>query len=91
MGEKGGERILEVEEETSQEEDATTVTQISLVEDIIRTQVIQVVTVLINTKFNIIIVKNVVIMHMNAGRSNMTKENKSKTSQRTPTLHRAQC
>ena len=90
MVEAGGEIISEVEEETSQEEDATVVLHISLVEDIIITQVIQVVKGLINKKYNIIIVRNLVIMHMNAGRSNMTKESKARTSRRTLEICRVQ-
>ena len=69
MGEAGGEIISRAEEETSQEEDASVVLQMLLVEDRIRTQVSQVVTGLINQRFNFITVKNLVIMHMNAGRS----------------------
>ena len=76
MVEEGGEKILEVEEETSQEEDIAVVSRMSLVDDKIITQVIQVVAGLINKKFNVIIVRNLVIMHMNAGRSNITKEGK---------------
>ena len=66
MEEAGGEIILEVEEETSQEEDAATVPRISLVDDRIRTLISQVVRHLINKKFNVIIVRKFVIMHMNA-------------------------
>ena len=80
MEDAGGETIPEVEEETSQEEDAVTILQMSLVEDRIKTQVSQVVTGLINKKSNAIIVRNLVIMHMNAGRNNMTKEGKSQIS-----------
>ena len=74
MEEAGGEIISEEEEENSQEEDAAVVLQMLLVEDRIRTQVSQVVTGLINQRFNVTTVKNLVIMHMNAGRRNMTKE-----------------
>ena len=77
MVEAGGEKILEAEEEVIPEEDAETILRMSLVEDRIRTQVIQVVTGLINKKFNVIIVRNLVIMHMNAGSNNMTKEGKA--------------
>ena len=70
MEEAGGEIILEAKEETSQEEDAPIVLQM----------LPQVVTSLINQRFNVIIVKNLVIMHMNAGRSNMTKESKARIS-----------
>ena len=91
MEETRGEIISEAKEETYQEEDTTVVLQMLLVEDIIRTQVSQVVTGLINQIFNVITVKKLVIMHMNAGRSNMTKENKARISGRTPTFHRAQC
>ena len=44
----GGEIILDAEEETSQEKDATIVLRMLLVEDRIRTQVSQVVIGLIN-------------------------------------------
>ena len=91
MEEQGGEKIPEAEEETSQEEDATTVPQMSLVEERIRTQVIQVVTGLINKKINVIIVRNLFIMHMNARRINITMERKSKTNHQTPALCRVQC
>ena len=50
----------------------------SVAEEITRTQVSQVAIGLINQKFNVIIVRSLVIMHMNAGRNNMTKEGKSK-------------
>ena len=51
--------------------------QMLVVEEIIRIQVSQVARGLINKKFNVIIVRNLVIMHMNAGRNNMTKECKA--------------
>ena len=91
MEEAGGEIILEVQEETSQEEDTTVFLQMFLVEDRIRTQVSQVVTGLINQRFNVTAIRNLVIMHMNAGRSNMTKERKPIISRRTPAFCRAQC
>ena len=75
-----GNIILEAEEETSQEEDTTPVLHMSLVEDKLKTQLNQVVRGLINKKFNSIIVINLVVMHMNARRSSMTKEGKDKTS-----------
>ena len=75
-----GDLILEEEEEVFSEAVTTTILQMSLVEDRIRTQVIQVVTSLINEKSNVIIVINLVIIHINVGRSNMTKEGKSRTS-----------
>ena len=62
----------------------------SLVEDKIRNQVSQVVTGLINQKFNVIIVINLVIMHMNVGISGMTKEGKAKISGSIPTLRPTQ-
>ena len=68
-----------------------TVLRMSLVEDRIRTPVIQVVTGLINKKNDFIIARNLVIMHMNAGISSMTKEGKAKTSQATPKIPREQC
>ena len=86
MEEEGAEIISEAEEENSKEEDRVVVLQMLLVEDNIRTQVIQVVTGLINKKFNVIIVRNLVIMHMNAGRSNMTKESNARTNRQTPAL-----
>ena len=52
----------------------------SVVEEIIRTQVNQVAIGLINKKSNVITVINVVIMHMNAGRSTMTNEGKANKS-----------
>ena len=67
MVEAGGETTLD------EEEDEAEVLQMSVVEEIIRTQVIQVARGLINKKSNVIIVINLVIMHMNTGRNNMTK------------------
>ena len=87
----GGETTLEAEEEVLLEEDVAVVLRMSLVEDIIRTQVSQVVTGLINTKFNVIIVINLVIMHMNARRNNMSKEGKYQISRPTPILHQVKC
>ena len=75
----------EAEEEFLQEEDEAEFLQMSVVEEITRTQVIQVAKGLINQKFNVITVRSLVIMHMNARRS-MTKEHKSKTSRPTSTL-----
>ena len=72
MVEAGGETTSEAEEEVLQEEDEAEVLQMSVVEEIIRIQVNQVARGLINQKFNVITVRNLVIMHMNAGRSNMT-------------------
>ena len=86
MVKAGGESTSEAEEEVLQEEDEVEVLQMSVAEEIIRTQVIQVVRGLINKKFNVIIVRNLVIMHMNARRSNMTKEGKAQISQPTPAL-----
>ena len=60
--------------------------QMLFVEERIRIQVSQVVKGLINKKSNVIIVRNLVIMHMNAGRNNMTKEGKAQISRPTPTL-----
>ena len=91
MDEVGGEIILEEEEETSQDKDATIVAWMLLVEDKIITQVIQVVTSSINKKFNVIIGTNLVSMHMNAQRSSMSKEGKSRFIRQTPTLCQAQC
>ena len=91
MVEAGGETNPEAEEEVLQEEDATEVLQMSLVEERIRIQVSQVARGLINKKFNVIIVINLVIIHMNVGRNNMTKEGKSHIIRPTPSLHQAQC
>ena len=44
-----------------------------------------------NQKFNVITVKSLVIMHMNAGRSHMTKEDKAQVSRPAPTLRYVQC
>ena len=52
----------------------------SAVEEKIKTKVSQVARGLINKTFNVIIVRNLVIMHMNVGRNNMTKEGKSQIS-----------
>ena len=68
MEEAGGDIILEVEEEVFLEEDAPIVTRMSLVEDKIRTIVNQVVTSLINKKYNVIIARNLDILHMNVGK-----------------------
>ena len=87
MVEARGETILEVGEETSQEEDAAVFLQMSLVEDRIRTQVSQVAIGLINKKSNVITVINLVIMHMNVRRNNMTKEGKAQIIRPTPALH----
>ena len=74
MVEAGGETTSEAEEEVLLEEDEVEVLQMLLVEESIRIQVSQVARCLINKKFNVIIVRNLVIMHMNVGRNNMTKE-----------------
>ena len=74
MEEVGGEKNPEAEEDVLPEEDVTEVLQMLLVEERIRIQVSQVVIGLINKKFNVIIVINLVIMHMNVGRNNITKE-----------------
>ena len=64
MVEAGEETTSEAEEEVLQEEDEAKVLQMLLVEESIRIQVIQVAKGLINKKFNVIIVRNLVIMHM---------------------------
>ena len=69
MVEVGGETTSELEEKVVQEEDEAEVLQMSVVEEIVRTQVSQVARGLINQKFNVITVINLVIMHMNAGRT----------------------
>ena len=86
MVEAGGETISEAEEEVLQEEDKAEVLQMSVAEEIIRTQVSQVARGLINKKFNVIILINLVIMHMNVRRNNMTKEGKAQISRPTPVL-----
>ena len=86
MVEGGGETISEEEEEVLQEEDEVEVLQMSVAEEITRTQVSQVARGLINQKFNVITVRSLVIMHMNAGRSNMTKEGKAQVSRPARTL-----
>ena len=91
MVEVGGETTLEAEEEVLQEEDKAEVLQMSVAEEITRTQVSQVARGLINQKFNVITVRSLVIMHMNAGRSNMTKEGKAQVSRPTPALRQVQC
>ena len=48
-----------------------------MAEEIMRTQVSKVAIGLINKKFNVITVRSLVIMHMNVGRNNMTKEGKA--------------
>ena len=78
MVEAGGETTLEEEEEVLPEEDEAEVLQMLLVEERIR--IIQLARGLINKKVNVITVRNLVIMHMNAGRNNMTKEGKSQFS-----------
>ena len=85
--------MVEAGEETTSEaeEDEGEVLQTLLVEERIRIQVSQVVRGLINQKFNAIIVINLVIMHMNAGRNNMTKEGKSQISRPTLALQQVQC
>ena len=85
------ETTLEAEEEVLQEEDEAKVLQMSMAEEIIKTQVIQVARGLINKKFNVITVRSLVIMHMNAGRSNMIKEGQSQVIQPTPALRQVQC
>ena len=90
MEEAGGEKNSELEEEVLREEDATEVLQMFGRRENI-TQVNQVIRGLINKKFNVIIVKKLVIMHMNAVRNNMTKEGKTQISRPTPTLRRVQC
>ena len=86
MVKAGGETTSEAEEEVLQEEDKAEVLQMSVAEEIIRTQVSQVARGLINQKFNVITVRSLVIMHMNAGRNNMIKEDKAQISQPAQTL-----
>ena len=91
MVEAGGETSLEEEEEVLSEEDEEEVLQMLLVEERIRIQVSQVARGLINKKFNIIIVRNLVIMHMNVGRNNRNKEGKAQINRPTPTLRQVKC
>ena len=79
MVEGGGETTPEAEEEVLQEEGAEKVLQMLLVEESIRIQVSQVARGLINIKFNVITVRNLVILHMNAGRNNMTRKEDPKS------------
>ena len=62
-----GETTSEAEEEVLPEEDKAEFLQMLVVEESIRIQVSQVARGLINQKFNVIIVRNLVIVHMNAG------------------------
>ena len=57
MEEVGGETTLETEEEVLEEEDEAEVMQMSMAEEKIRTQVIQVARGLINKKFNVTTVR----------------------------------
>ena len=91
MVEAGGETNSEVEEEVLKEEDDVEVLQMSVAEEITRTQVSQVARGLINKKFNFITARSLVIMHMNVGRSNMTTEGKVQINRSTPTLRQVQC
>ena len=91
MVEVGGETNSEAEEEVLPEEDEAEVLQMLLVEETIRIQVIQVVIGLITQNFNVITVINFFIMHINAGRNNMTKEGKSQISRPAPALRQVQC
>ena len=91
MVEAGGETTLEAEEEVLQEEDEAEVLQMLVVEEKIRTQLSQVARGLINQKSNVITVRNLVIMHMNARRNNMTKEDKAQVSRPAPTCRQEQC
>ena len=80
MVEAGGETNSEAEEEVLPEEDEGEVLQMLLVGERIRSQVRQVARGLMNKKLNVIIVRNLVIIHMNTGRNNMSKEGKAKIS-----------
>ena len=80
MVEARGETTLEAKEEVLQEEDEAEVLQMLVVEESIRTQFIKSSRGLINQKSNVIIVRNLVIMDMSAGRNNMTKEGNHMTS-----------
>ena len=86
MVEAEGETNSEAKEEFLPEEDEEKVLQMLLVEESIRIQVSQVIVGLINKKYNVIIVRNVVVMHMTVGRNNMTKEGKSQIHRPTPTI-----
>ena len=91
MVEAGGEINSKAKEEVLLEEDEAEVLQMLVVEEIIRTQVSQVAKSLRNKKSNVISVRNLVIMHMNVGRNNMTKEGKSQVIRPTMALRQVQC
>ena len=91
MVEAGRETTSKAEEEVLQEEDEAEILQMSVAKEIIRAQVSQVARGLINKKFNVIIVRSLVIMHMNAGRSNMTKEDKAQISRPALALRQVKC
>ena len=91
MVEAWGETTSEAEEEVLQKVDEAEILQMSVAEEITRTQVSQVAIGLINKKFNVITVRSLVIMHMNVGRNIMTKEGKAQISQPTPALRQVQC
>ena len=63
MVEARRETTSEAEEEVLQEEDEAEILQMSVAKEIIRAQVSQVARGLINKKFNVIIVRSLVIMH----------------------------
>ena len=73
------------------EEDIAAVLQVSRVDENFRTPVIQVVTSLINKKYNVIIVRNFKNFHMNAGSICMTKESEVKIGGETLALRQDHC
>ena len=86
MVEGGGETTSEAQEEVLQEEDEAEVLQMSVAEEITRSHDSQVAIGLINKKFNVIIARNLEILHINVGRSSMTKESKVRTNRAIPSL-----
>ena len=66
MVEAWGETTSEAEEEVLPGEDEAEVMQMSVVEEIIKTQVSQMARGLINQNSNVITIRILVIMHMNA-------------------------
>ena len=88
MEEEGGYvLILEVAEQVYQEEDTTTVLEMSLVEVKIKILISHVGKKFINKKDNVFVVGNMSILHMNAGINIMRRASKVKTS----TFQQAQC
>jgi hypothetical protein len=79
---RGGGRIVEVDV-SWKEVDATAVLEILVEEDKVKITVSQVVIGVKSQRFNSITVKNMDIMHMNAGRDNIIRTNKVKINRTT--------